>query len=222
MTYLLPLGAVLLLFLASATIVLLVIGPTILLKPRRRTPEFYRALHLPTAPSELNLPSEEIDVPVSERIGYERILEYHRSTPYTVSAPTEWYLLRGVQAVQHVLPILEKRRWKPFLSPTGSFIGSDNPVVLEGPKDEMIGFKNAEIILYPVSRHLVVYGTVDPRGRIRENRNNIARINTLIMLTADQQVFSHLPDFCWMDENNKYQTDWRLFSKEKIVSSLSE
>jgi len=68
MTYLLPLGAVLLLFLASATIVLLVIGPTILLKPRRRTPEFYRALHLPTAPSELNLPSEEIDVPVEDGI----------------------------------------------------------------------------------------------------------------------------------------------------------
>ena len=134
---------------------------------------------------------EDIGIPVSERIDYERMLEYHRSTPYTVSAPTEWYLLRGVQAVQHVLPILESRIWKPFVSTTGSFIGSDNPVILEGPKDAMIGFKNAEILLYPVSRHLLVYGTLDSRVWIRENRNNIARINTQIMLSADQQVFSH-------------------------------
>ncbi len=68
MTFVLPVGAILLLFLASATIILLVIGPSILLKPRRRTPEFYRALHLPTTPSELHLPSEEIAVPIEEGI----------------------------------------------------------------------------------------------------------------------------------------------------------
>jgi len=164
---------------------------------------------------------ENVGIPLSERISYDRMLEYH-SKPYTLSAPTEWYVLRGLQAVQHVLPILESRRWKPFLSSTGSFIGSDNPVVLEGPKDEMVGFKNADIIVYPISRHLLVYGTLDPRVRISENFNNIARINTLIMLTADQQVFSHRPDFCWMDQNNTFQTDWRLFSKEEIVQSLSK
>ena len=68
MTFVLPVGAILLLFLASATIILLVIGPSILLKPRRRTPEFYRALHLPTTPSELHLPSEQIQVPVEDGI----------------------------------------------------------------------------------------------------------------------------------------------------------
>ena len=36
-------------------------------------------------------------------------------------------------------------------------------------------------------------------------------------LSADEHVYSHVPDFCWMDETGTYQTDWRLFSKEKFL-----
>ena len=35
------------------------------------------------------------------------------------------------------------------------------------------------------------------------------------LLHAEEQVFSHEPGFCWMDESLQYQTDWALFSKEK-------
>jgi pimeloyl-ACP methyl ester carboxylesterase len=64
MTLLVPLGAVVLLFLASATVLLLMTGPTLLLKPRRRSAEFYRALGQPTTPGEARLEYEEIGVEV--------------------------------------------------------------------------------------------------------------------------------------------------------------
>lgn len=66
MTYLLPLGAVIVLFLASVTIILLITGPGLLLRPRRRTAEFYRALGQPTTPSEEHLTYEELDVEVEK------------------------------------------------------------------------------------------------------------------------------------------------------------
>ena len=66
MTLLLALIIALLLFLASVTIILFIIGPTLLLRPRRRMAEFYRALGLPTTPSEAELPYEEINVITDE------------------------------------------------------------------------------------------------------------------------------------------------------------
>jgi hypothetical protein len=45
----------------------------------------------------------------------------------------------------------------------------------------------------------------------------IARQNTFMMLTAEEQVFSSAPNFCFLDETDGYQTDWRLFSKEKFL-----
>ena len=53
-------------FLLSATIVLLIVGPTLLLQPRRRTADFYRALGQPITPSDAGLPSEEFTVVVGE------------------------------------------------------------------------------------------------------------------------------------------------------------
>jgi uncharacterized protein len=68
MTLLVPLGAVALLFLASATVLLLMTGPTLLLKPRRRSADFYRALGQPTTPSEARLSYEEIHVEVEKEL----------------------------------------------------------------------------------------------------------------------------------------------------------
>ena len=49
--------------------------------------------------------------------------------------------------------------------------------------------------------------------------NRVAALNTFMMMTAEAQVYSHAPDFYWLDENGKSQTDWRLFSKEKLMDS---
>jgi hypothetical protein len=46
-------------------------------------------------------------------------------------------------------------------------------------------------------------------------RKFIAHTNTFSLLIPEEQVLSHVPDFCWLDEHQKYQTDWTLFSKEK-------
>lgn len=54
------------LFLVTATLIMLVIGPRLLLEPRRRTEEFYRALGKPVSPKELDLPCEEFDIVTSD------------------------------------------------------------------------------------------------------------------------------------------------------------
>jgi hypothetical protein len=145
---------------------------------------------------------------------YQSMLEYYREGQFSLRVQTEWYVQQTFKAAGHILPSLGERHWRVSFSPSGSFIGSDNPVVLDGPKGTMMGFKNAEIIAYPVSRHVMLSSTVQPAPPQLVNRKYIAHMNTLMLLRAEQ-VFSHAPDFCWMDENRKHQTDWTLFSKEK-------
>jgi len=152
---------------------------------------------------------------------YEDVLEFERKViktgQYSLSAENEWYLLRGFKAVTDaILPSLTARRWTAVVSESGSFIGSDNPIVMDGPRDRMIGFKSAEVVFFPVNRHVLLYGTntlVRPRT---VTRRLIAEHNSFTMLTAEEHLYSHVPDFCWLDEAGKYQTDWKLFSKEKF------
>lgn len=55
-------------FLLSATFIIFIIGPTILLQPRRRTKEFYAALKQPVAPADLSLAFETTEVVVNDSI----------------------------------------------------------------------------------------------------------------------------------------------------------
>ncbi len=152
------------------------------------------------------------DAPGAE---YDRMKEFYAAKAYTLSAPTDWYMKRAFKAAEDVLPSLRKRLWSTFISPTGSFIASDSPVVLEGPRDVKVGFENAELITYVVSRHVTLWGTLWPIQRPLVNRKFIAKMNTLSLLQCEEQVFSNVPAFCWMDENSKYQTDWKKFSKDR-------
>jgi hypothetical protein len=52
------------------------------------------------------------------------------------------------------------------------------------------------------------------------SRKLIAQFNTFAMLHADEQVYSHRPDFEWLDESRICQRDWRRFDKEKIIVGL--
>jgi hypothetical protein len=161
---------------------------------------------------------KEADIPAdSPGADYERMREFERSGEYSLSAETEWYLMRAFEGAKTIIPLLLARRWGASISRKGSFIGSDNPVVLDGPKGGMVGFKNAEIVTYPVSRHVTLYGTKLVEKSPFVNQMYIARQNTFMMLTAGEQVFSSVPGFCWLDETEAYQTDWRLFSKEKFL-----
>lgn len=98
----------------------------------------------------------------------------------------------------------------------GRLIASDNPVVLEGEKGQEIGFRNAELVLYPVSRHVFLTGTREPIQKPHHNFHYFVSMNTMMLLRADAQVYSHIPDFVWRDEHRKDQTDWRLFAKDKF------
>ncbi|HUL45329.1 MAG TPA: alpha/beta fold hydrolase [Bacteroidota bacterium] len=71
MTLFFGLILILFLFIVAATIIMLVIGPRLLLEPRRRTEEFYRALGKPVSPKELNLPYEEFTISTGDGLKLE-------------------------------------------------------------------------------------------------------------------------------------------------------
>ena len=58
-------------FLASATIILFIVGPTMMLQPRRRGAEYYRALHQPVVPSDLHLAHEDFRLTAEDGITLE-------------------------------------------------------------------------------------------------------------------------------------------------------
>lgn len=150
---------------------------------------------------------------------YEEMVEFERGHHYTLSAETEWFLKRGFKAIGTIVPCLEARYWRASISSRGGFIGSDNPIAMDGPKGQEVGFKTADIIAFPVSRYVSLYGANIRVAALPTTYRRVAAHNTFTMLTADEQVYSHEPDFGWLDENGNCQTDWKLFSKEKLIES---
>ncbi len=145
---------------------------------------------------------------------YDRAHEFERSGEYSLSAETEWYLMRGFQGIETIVARLKERHWGACISRRGSFIASDNPVAMDGPKNCKVGFKNADVVTYPVSKHVLLYGT---NVRVRApfvSQKFIAHKNTFALLTSDEQVYSAIPDFCWLDASNAYQRDWKGFSRK--------
>ena len=117
--------------------------------------------------------------------GQKEMVEFLESQKATFSAETEWFIQKGFSIVQNVSSWLRDRYWTAAVSSSGSFIGSDNPVSMDGAKGE-IGFKTAEIVLFPVSRRVMLGGTNRPVKPLPTTRTLIARHNTFTMLTADE------------------------------------
>lgn len=148
---------------------------------------------------------------------YEKVLEGIASGQLKFSAETAFYLKHGADLLPAIEPSLMGRCWDWHVSPTGEFIGSDNPVALDGEQGKPIGVCNADVVIYPVSRRLLLYGTHKRVALERLTSRLMARHNTFAMLTADEQVYSHRSDFHWLDCTGKCQNDWRLFSRELFL-----
>jgi hypothetical protein len=150
---------------------------------------------------------------------YEMALEGLATGQITFNARPAFYLKQAAGVLEDVnkTQTLMRRRWNWLISDSGQFIGSDSPVALDGPLDQPIGIENAPWVSYPVSRHLLLYGTKEPIEPPYLTTKLIARHNTLAMLTADEQVYSHRPDFHWLDSSDHCQNDWQLFSREDFA-----
>jgi hypothetical protein len=105
-------------------------------------------------------------------------------------------------------------QWGSLVSERSEFIAPDSPIALDGEAGKPVGFKNAGVVTYSVDRHLLIYGTQEAVISPSITTKLIARHNTFSMLTADEQVYSHRPDFRWLDKAERCQNDWRLFSKD--------
>lgn len=62
MSFFLAILTAVLVFLVSATLIIFIIGPTILLQPKRRRRKFYLALHHPVTPADVGLKYEEMNI----------------------------------------------------------------------------------------------------------------------------------------------------------------
>ncbi|HWQ54661.1 MAG TPA: DUF4238 domain-containing protein [Bryobacteraceae bacterium] len=155
----------------------------------------------------------DADAPGAEYEGMKRFFE---SGEWNITAETDWYMQRAFKDAGGILECLRERFWGISFTDTGRLIASDSPVVLDGEKGQMVGFKNAEVVLYPVSRHALLTGALKRTKKPVENFKYFASLNTMMMLGADTQVYSHVPDFSWLDENRKHQSNWRLFSKDRF------
>jgi len=154
--------------------------------------------------------------PDSPGADYEGMKTFFESGEFNITAETDWYIQRAFKDADGVLTLLRKRHWETSITTNGRLIASDNPVMLDGPKGQMVGFKNADVVLYPVSRHVFLSGTLEPIREPVLNFNYFASLNTMMLLGADAQVYSHISDFSWLDEQRKHQTDWSAFSKKKF------
>lgn len=145
---------------------------------------------------------------------YTKVKEAWQTGQIVFSGQPAFFLKHGAQLVSQIDACLKQLEWNWLVSESGQFIGFDSPVAMDGPEGQSLGFKNAGIIIYPVNRHVLLYGT---RERIEQpdhlTTKLIARHNTFAMLSADEQVYSHRPDFHWLDSASKCQNDWQLFSE---------
>jgi hypothetical protein len=147
---------------------------------------------------------------------YEGMKRFFESGEYSISAETDWYLQKAFSGVDGIVECLRRRYWGTSISPGGRLIASDSPVVLEGERGQMVGFANAELVMYPVSRHVLLTGTLVHVMRPAMNFNYFAGMNTMTLLRTDVQAYSHIPDFPWMDESGRVQTDWQGFCKDQF------
>lgn len=158
----------------------------------------------------------------TQESSYEKVRELISGGKIVFSSSTGSYLKHGALILGQIVRVLERFRWNWLLSQSGQFIGSDNPVSIDGPLGEPIGFSNADQLFYPVNRFLLLYATQQPVSPPKLTTKLIARQNTFAMMCAQEQVYSHRPDFHWLDRNGKCVNDWTLFSRNDFPGSTNE
>ncbi len=150
---------------------------------------------------------------------FERVKRSFENGEWNVTADTNWYLERAFEGVERIQDLLRERHWGAIISDRGRFIASDNPILLDGEADEMVGFRNANVVGYAVSRHVFLLGTRERVPQQPENFKNIARMNTFTLLRAGEQVYSHVQNFDFLDHAHQSQHVWTLFEKARFRPS---
>ena len=121
---------------------------------------------------------------------YDGMKEFFESGQYTLSAENDWYVERGFTMAEKIIPLLRARYWETEFSPAGRYVATDNPVVMDGAEGEMVGFKNADVKLYPVNRFVLLRGTPAKMGPVPVSLGHISATNTMMILRA-HQVYSY-------------------------------
>lgn len=152
-------------------------------------------------------------------VDYEKAKSYIASLPWGEDQIQDLCMESALRSVGLIVHELRKRCWWLATSNRGILIASDNPVLLYDSRKIRVGFRTAELVAFPISRHVFLLGALDDPEPQVENYKFFACLNTLTLLRAESQVYSHTKDFVFLDELGKVRDNWRLFSKENFIRS---
>ena len=155
---------------------------------------------------------QRLGMPDDPETDYKRVLAAWESGDIVFSGQPAFYLKEGLQLIEEIDRLLKEYKWGWHISSSGQFVGFDSPVAMDGPAGRAVGFQSAGIVTYPVNRYLLLYGTREEIEPPFLNTVLIARHNAFAMRSADEQVYSHRPDFHWLDREGRCKNDWLLFS----------
>lgn len=135
-----------------------------------------------------------------DSLRYEEVKEFFERGEYKIELATERHIQVELDSIDHVLPVLFKRRWKLLkaIPESGGFITSDHPMVLQwSDPSNRGGFYGPGLampkteIIFPISTRLAVIGTFETEdGELEVNENVVAGINGAQVVFSRRQVYA--------------------------------
>ena len=124
--------------------------------------------------------------------------------------PKELNIAAEIDHHDHLTELLWKRKWQMLVAAEGSggFVTSDDPVCLRwadgqahGGLSPGFGVQGTEVI-FPVSTRLALRGTLDGEENVIEaDASTVGVINSLVISSAQRQVYAHDHSFKFMRED---------------------
>jgi hypothetical protein len=139
---------------------------------------------------------------------YEEQRRFVQQDNFRIRFSQNWHLENLNIEMSQVIPMLARRRWSLLVADkdAGSFICSDNPVVLtwtkpiRGPwRSPGFGMRDT-VVAFPLSRQVALIGlTEGSQGTARASARSVARVNSLLISFADRYLYCTYGDISWLD-----------------------
>lgn len=162
-----------------------------------------------------------------DEISYEEMIEMRemqKSGKIAFTLSTEFHLYREFISINIIYPLLLKRQWLLIhaAGKTGPFITTDKAVLLTWKEPEKIppfyrdspGFGMSDTqVIFPLSQRLLLIGELGGKeGIISGNTELIARLNSIVAISAFEKIYSPHEHFYFMVKENEIREGTQILS----------
>jgi len=146
-----------------------------------------------------------------EVMNYEKMKRTFKSTEWRIEVPNELHLLREMELLDAVIPLVFDRDWILSVAPSGhQFICSDRPVSLvwTSPIPSVnyapgFGVENSELT-FPLSKGLAITGCFEAEERVVEvSPARVNQINGRTVAFSERLLYSEGNDFSFSDTDGR-------------------